>query len=46
MLQGFGRRLMEKQGWQDGQGLGSSVKGIADAVTNEGQHPKNKKGLG
>ncbi|KAG1672151.1 G patch domain-containing protein 3 [Nymphon striatum] len=43
---GFGRRLMEKQGWQDGQGLGSSTKGIADALSNDGQHPKDKKGLG
>ncbi|KAL3857176.1 hypothetical protein ACJMK2_011869 [Sinanodonta woodiana] len=43
---GVGRKIMEKQGWTEGQGLGSSVGGIADALENEGQHPRDKKGFG
>lgn len=43
---GFGRKIMEKQGWKDGCGLGSSVQGMADALENDGQNPRNKKGLG
>ncbi|TRY53644.1 hypothetical protein DNTS_012867, partial [Danionella cerebrum] len=40
---GYGRRLMEQQGWRDGQGLGSSSIGIKDALENEGQHPHSKR---
>ena len=43
---GFGRKILEKQGWKEGHGLGSSVKGIADALENDGQHPKDRKGFG
>ncbi|XP_029360772.1 G patch domain-containing protein 3 isoform X2 [Echeneis naucrates] len=43
---GFGRRVMEKQGWKDGEGLGNSQIGIAEALENEGQHPKCKRGFG
>ncbi|TRY71161.1 hypothetical protein TCAL_05207 [Tigriopus californicus] len=41
---GFGRRIMEKQGWKDGQGLGSTYIGLTDALGNEGQ--TDKSGLG
>ena len=37
---------MTRQGWMDGQGLGSSVHGIADALDNEGQKPYDKRGFG
>ncbi|CAN9513948.1 unnamed protein product [Ophioblennius macclurei] len=43
---GVGRRVMEKQGWKDGEGLGSSQAGIPDALENEGQHPNCKRGFG
>ncbi|XP_067458097.1 G patch domain-containing protein 3 [Thunnus thynnus] len=43
---GFGRRLMEKQGWKDGEGLGNSQIGIPEALENEGQHPNCKRGFG
>ncbi|TRY88292.1 hypothetical protein DNTS_016687 [Danionella cerebrum] len=43
---GYGRRLMEQQGWRDGQGLGSSSIGIKDALENEGQLPHSKRGFG
>lgn len=43
---GFGRRVMEKQGWKDGEGLGGSQTGIPEALENEGQHPNCKRGFG
>ncbi|XP_067867516.1 G patch domain-containing protein 3 [Heterodontus francisci] len=43
---GIGRKVMEKQGWKDGQGLGSSSSGLADALENDGQNPKCKRGFG
>ncbi|XP_026225879.1 G patch domain-containing protein 3 [Anabas testudineus] len=43
---GVGRRVMEKQGWKDGEGLGNSQTGIPDALENEGQHPNCKRGFG
>ncbi|XP_071757753.1 G patch domain-containing protein 3 isoform X1 [Centroberyx gerrardi] len=43
---GFGRRVMEKQGWKDGEGLGNSQAGIPEALENEGQHPNCKRGFG
>ncbi|XP_061920248.1 G patch domain-containing protein 3 [Entelurus aequoreus] len=43
---GFGRRVMEKQGWKDGEGLGSSQIGISEALENEGKHPRCKRGFG
>ncbi|XP_066534125.1 G patch domain-containing protein 3 [Hoplias malabaricus] len=43
---GVGRRLMEKQGWRDGDGLGQSCSGISEALENEGQDPNCKRGFG
>ncbi|MBN3310912.1 GPTC3 protein, partial [Amia calva] len=43
---GVGRRLMEQQGWREGQGLGHSRPGIAEALESEGQHPNCKRGFG
>ena len=45
--QGIGRRLLQRQGWREGEGLGSRAKGIADALDgSEGQQSWDKKGLG
>lgn len=44
--QGVGRRVMEKQGWKEGEGLGNSQVGMAEALENEGQHPNCKRGFG
>ncbi len=42
---GFGRKIMEEQGWKDGQGLGVPERsGMAEALENEGQ--VGKTGLG
>ncbi|XP_072357078.1 G patch domain-containing protein 3 isoform X1 [Scyliorhinus torazame] len=43
---GIGRKVMEKQGWRDGQGLGSNSSGLADALDHDGQNPKCKRGFG
>ncbi|XP_053562965.1 G patch domain-containing protein 3 [Bombina bombina] len=43
---GIGRKLMEQQGWKEGTGLGASGAGIPDALENEGQNPKCRRGLG
>ncbi|KAG9493090.1 G patch domain-containing protein 3 [Eleutherodactylus coqui] len=43
---GVGRKLMERQGWTYGTGLGSSGSGMPEALENEGQHPKCKYGFG
>ena len=43
---GIGRKILEKQGWQEGQGIGSSVEGMMEALENEGQPPSVKAGLG
>ncbi|XP_076016711.1 G patch domain-containing protein 3 [Genypterus blacodes] len=43
---GVGRRVMEKQGWKDGEGLGNSQAGIHEALESEGQHPNCKRGFG
>ncbi|XP_051999671.1 G patch domain-containing protein 3 [Xyrauchen texanus] len=43
---GVGRRVMEKQGWRDGKGLGNSQVGMSDALESEGQHPHCKRGFG
>lgn len=45
-LIGIGRRLMERQGWVDGLGLGSSQKGITRPIESDGQKPRERKGLG
>jgi len=43
---GFGRKLMERQGWTEGCGLGKSGEGIKDALQNDGQSSTDKCGLG
>ncbi|CAF0772639.1 unnamed protein product [Rotaria sordida] len=45
---GIGRRLLERAGWRDGQGLGSSVIGMSEALTADGGKLsiKDKTGLG
>ena len=43
---GVGRKVMESQGWKDGDGLGSRVQGISDALSGDGQVPSDKRGLG
>lgn len=43
---GIGRRLMERAGWRDGAGLGRTMKGISKPIENDGQKPKERKGLG
>ncbi|XP_009071742.1 PREDICTED: G patch domain-containing protein 3, partial [Acanthisitta chloris] len=43
---GFGRKVLVQQGWTEGLGLGSSNSGMAEALDNEGQHPRCKRGLG
>lgn len=43
---GIGRKVMEKQGWQDGEGLGRRSAGISVALENDGQNPRDKKGFG
>ena len=44
--QGIGRRVLEAQGWAEGQGLGGSVRGSADIIDSEGQKPYDRSGLG
>ena len=41
---GFGRKIMERQGWSDGRGLGAGLRGPAHALDNEGQ--VDRTGLG
>ncbi|XP_008118873.1 G patch domain-containing protein 3 isoform X2 [Anolis carolinensis] len=43
---GIGRKVMEKQGWAEGLGLGSSNSGMPEALIGDGQNPKCKRGLG
>nr|XP_060640492.1 G patch domain-containing protein 3 [Anolis sagrei ordinatus] len=43
---GIGRKVMEKQGWTEGLGLGSSNSGMPEALIGDGQNPKCKRGLG
>ncbi|XP_049631134.1 G patch domain-containing protein 3 [Suncus etruscus] len=43
---GIGRRVMERQGWAEGQGLGSQCSGVPEALDSDGQHPRCKRGLG
>lgn len=43
---GIGRKVMERQGWAEGQGLGSQCSGLPEALDNDGQHPRCKRGLG
>ncbi|XP_038057948.1 G patch domain-containing protein 3-like [Patiria miniata] len=44
---GFGRKLMEAQGWKEGEGLGKDGnKGMESALHNEGQNSFDKRGIG
>lgn len=43
---GIGRKVMENSGWKDGEGLGKTIKGMPDALENEGQGPGDKRGFG
>lgn len=43
---GIGRKVMEQQGWAEGQGLGSRCSGVPEALDSDGQHPRCKRGLG
>lgn len=43
---GIGRKVMERQGWAEGQGLGSRCSGVPEALDGEGQNPRCKRGLG
>lgn len=43
---GFGRRMMEAQGWKEGQGLGVGSAGMPYALEGDGQHPHDRKGFG
>ncbi|CAG2177407.1 unnamed protein product, partial [Oppiella nova] len=42
---GFGRRIMESQGWECGKGLGESVTGIPEPIADCGQQPTDKRGV-
>lgn len=43
---GIGRKVMENLGWKDGEGLGNTIKGMPDALDNDGQKPADKRGFG
>jgi hypothetical protein len=43
---GIGGHVMRKQGWKDGQSLGSSQVGITEPISSNGQKPRSKRGLG
>ena len=45
-LQGVGSRVLKRQGWEEGQGVGGSRVGISEALENEGQNPRDKTGFG
>lgn len=43
---GVGSKVLKRSGWREGSGLGRSSVGRAEPVDTDGQHPKNKSGLG
>lgn len=43
---GIAGRVMRKQGWKEGQSLGSSQVGITEPISSDGQKPSSKRGLG
>lgn len=43
---GIGRKIMEKAGWVDGQGLGTTIIGMTEALGNDGLGPSDRRGLG
>ncbi|XP_067933820.1 G patch domain-containing protein 3-like [Watersipora subatra] len=43
---GVGRSVLESQGWKDGQGMGRKEEGRAHIIDTDGQHPRDKRGLG
>ena len=42
----MGRKVLTKQGWQEGDGLGAARRGLAEALDNEGQKPSDQRGFG
>ncbi len=38
--------MLERQGWEEGQGVGGSRTGIAEALSGDGQNPRDKTGFG
>ena len=46
LLKGVGRSVLESQGWKDGQGMGRKEEGRAHIIDTDGQHPRDKRGLG
>ena len=46
VFQGKGRELLQKQGWNDGQGVGKDNKGRAHIIDSGGQHSADKRGFG
>lgn len=43
---GFGRRILEGQGWSEGRGVGKSTEGPSEPVETNGQHPRDRSGFG
>ena len=43
---GFGRKIMESQGWTPGQGLGQTFTGIPEPIEDCGQSASDKRGFG
>lgn len=46
MTQGVGRTVLESQGWREGKGVGKTEEGRAHIIDSDGQHPRDKTGLG
>lgn len=46
LVDGFGGKLLKRFGWKTGQGLGAKNKGIVEAIPNDGQNPRDKRGFG
>lgn len=43
---GFGRRILEHQGWSEGHGVGKTRQGLSEPIESDGQHPKDRSGFG
>ena len=42
---GVGRKILEKQGWTEGEGIGMQ-QGIAEPITEDWKHPNDRSGFG
>ena len=42
----FGSRILKKQGWKQGSGVGSSREGIREPISGSGHKPYERTGLG